>query len=87
MKKKPEPATISAMFPADGKVQPKGFKELTVGETVAVMVTGTVKGIEDNADEWIPGKRVRIDLTGFEVKMETKPMSIKDAIAETKATA
>ena len=49
---------LNLSFPAGGKVQPKGFKDLSVKEEFTVIIKGKILSVSENAEEWIPGKQI-----------------------------
>jgi hypothetical protein len=60
---KPKPM-LRLEFPKGGKVQPEGFKDLSVGQQVSVTIRGTVRQLADYPErEWDPGKDVAIEMT------------------------
>lgn len=80
MKKRKEKATLSASFPDGQNVQPQGFKDLSTGDTVVIVVTGRVRRTEDNAEEWSPGKHLKLEIKNFAVKTEKDPTTMDKAI-------
>ncbi|MBU2549030.1 MAG: hypothetical protein KKB20_11490 [Proteobacteria bacterium] len=80
MKRKEKPK-VHLSFPKDGKVQPKGFEDVSVNDPVTVVLKGTVKSAEDNAEEWNPGKSMTVHITSCEIMGREKgPVSVDEAI-------
>jgi hypothetical protein len=76
-----EEPTLNLSFPNKGKVQPKGFEEVSVNDQVVVVVKGKVTSISENVDKWDPGKRFSIkigSIHGPEIKT-TLDAAVKEA--------
>jgi hypothetical protein len=81
MKEKP---SLNLYFPAADKVQPKGFTDASVGETVTITIKGKLTRLEDSTDQWDPGKRLGMTITGCEIVAKQKPMSLSKALTESR---
>ena len=85
MKRKQQPARVNLSFPDGQKVQPDGFKQIGVGETVKLIVTAKIKSISANAEEWDPGKNISGEIKKIEIDAPAEATSMSQAIADTAA--
>ena len=84
MRRTKEKSTADFRFPKEG-VQPKGFKEGVVNEDVTITIKGTVKRSEDSAEEWSPGKHLRIETKSCIIE-SAKPATLTKALNSAKRT-
>ena len=82
MTKSKEYANCDLNLPAETKVKIEGFNGVGVNDKVSVVVTGTIKEISDNAEEWNPGKRMRIRIKKCKIQGPEKKTSIADALKD-----
>lgn len=83
-KKIKEPPVMSLNFPKDGKVQPSGFSGLGVDEDITIVIKGKVVRIEENADQWDPGKNLRVKISKCDIHGPEKKVTLDDAIVKSK---
>ncbi|MBC2712048.1 MAG: hypothetical protein HGJ94_14010 [Desulfosarcina sp.] len=81
MSRRKEPAEMNVSFPKRQKVRPAGFDDLSVGDTVTCTVVGKVVRVEENAEEWSPGRHMKLEVKKFTVEAADDPMSMGDAVA------
>ncbi len=67
-------------FPDSAKVKPKGFKGLGVDDDVTIVTKGKVIRIEDNAEDWDPGKHLKLEVKSCEIVGPEKKVSIDEAV-------
>lgn len=82
MTKSKEHANCNLVLPIESKVKLEGFGGVGVNDKVTMVVTGTVKEISDNAEEWSPGKRMTIRIAKCKIKGPAKKTSIDDALKD-----
>lgn len=75
-----EKPTVRLNFPEKGKVQPKGFKDVSVDEEVTLTIKGKVTRLEHSADVWDKGKHITVQITSCEMSGKAKPVSFSAAI-------
>jgi len=74
-----EKPNMDLNFPKGG-VQPRGFKDVTIDDSVTVLVKGRVREVRENADEWNPGKHLRVRITSCQITGPKEKMSMDAAI-------
>jgi len=82
MTKIKEYAECRLQLPTESKVKLDGFNGLGVNDKVSLVVTGTVKNISDNAEEWNPSKQVMIRIKKCKIQGPAKKTSINDALKD-----
>jgi len=82
MAKSKEYANCNLVLPAESKVKIDGFNGVGVNDKVSMVVTGTIKEIADNAEDWNPGKRMTIRITKGRIQGPEKKISIDDALKD-----
>ena len=75
-----EPAKVNLHLPKEAKVKVDGFNSVGVNDKVRLVVTGTVKEISDSAEEWSPGKRMTIHVSGCKITGPEKKVSMDEAL-------
>jgi len=79
------PTTVDFYFSSKGKVQPKGFDNLTVDEDITVITKGKVNSVAHKQDpDWDPGKSFKLNITSCEIAAPAKKTSLDDAIKAAK---
>ena len=66
--KKKEPAYLDLNFPKGGKVQPAGFKQVSLDGKARIVIEGDVKLLEHDPYDWEDGKRLRLKITMCEIQ-------------------
>ena len=77
-----DPANARIFLPDKGEPNNSALKGLALMETVQVVLTGTVKGL--NNDGWSKGTSVNLDLTGVSVANTPKGTSLEEAMKTAK---
>lgn len=83
-KKIKEPPTLNLNFPKDGKVQPAGFAGLGVAADVTIVIKGKITRIEENIEEWNPGKHLTLNIGSCDIYGPEKKISLDDAVKSAK---
>ena len=83
-KKIKETPVMRLNFPKDGKVQPSGFAGLGVDEDITIVIKGKVVTISENADQWDPGKNLRVKISKCDIHGPEKKVTLDDAIVKSK---
>ena len=77
-KEKPK---LTLNFPKDG-VQPKGFKDVSIDDSVTVLVKGTVLSVSENAESWDPGKHLTVKIVSCRIAGPKEKTTMDEAIKE-----
>ncbi len=82
MTKTKEYAKCNLDLPSGSEVKISGFNSIGVNDKITMVVTGTVREISENADEWDPGKHMRIRIKKCKIEGPAKKTSIDDALKD-----
>jgi len=80
MRRTKEKPKLDVYIPEDSTVSADGFKNLSVGDKVMVMVFGDVSSVSENRDEWDRGKRMSVIIQKCRIENPATKTTITDAI-------
>lgn len=75
-----EPPRCTINIPPKSKASITGFSEAEVNKKVFILISGTVKEVADSSEEWSPGKRITLHITGCKIQQPAKGVSLDQAL-------